>query len=45
MGIGETDIYTDPKQAKDFVDATAVDCLAVAFGTVHGGSIITSFYP
>lgn len=34
--IGETDIYTDPKQAKDFVDATAVDCLAVAFGTVHG---------
>jgi fructose-bisphosphate aldolase class II len=34
--IGETDIYTDPNQAKDFVDATAVDCLAVAFGTVHG---------
>ena len=34
--IGETDIYTDPKQAKDFVDATTVDCLAVAFGTVHG---------
>ena len=34
--IGDTDIYTDPKQAKEFVDATGVDCLAVAFGTVHG---------
>lgn len=34
--IGDTDIYTDPKQAKEFVDATNVDCLAVAFGTVHG---------
>lgn len=34
--IGDTDIYTDPKQAKEFVDKTGVDCLAVAFGTVHG---------
>lgn len=34
--IGDTEIYTDPKQAKVFVDATGVDCLAVAFGTVHG---------
>lgn len=34
--IGDTDIYTDPMQAKEFVDATNVDCLAVAFGTVHG---------
>ena len=34
--IGETNIYTDPQQAKKFVDATNVDCLAVAFGTVHG---------
>lgn len=34
--IGDTDIYTDPQQAKEFVDATDVDCLAVAFGTVHG---------
>ncbi|MGM0216469.1 class II fructose-bisphosphate aldolase [Enterococcus sp. AZ109] len=32
----ETDIYTDPKQAKEFVEATNVDCLAIAFGTVHG---------
>lgn len=29
-------IYTDPQMAKQFVDRTAVDCLAVAFGTVHG---------
>lgn len=34
--IGDTDIYTDPQQANEFVDATDVDCLAVAFGTVHG---------
>lgn len=34
--IGDTDIYTDPQQAKEFVDGTGVDCLAVAFGTVHG---------
>lgn len=30
------DIYTDPKIAKEFVEATGVDCLAIAFGTVHG---------
>ena len=29
-------IYTDPKQAKDFVDKTNVDTLAVAIGTAHG---------
>lgn len=34
--IGETDIYTNPVQAKQFVEATGVDCLAIAFGTVHG---------
>lgn len=28
--------YTDPKMAKAFVDATGVDCLAIAFGTAHG---------
>ena len=28
--------YTDPLQAKDFVDRTGVDFLAVAVGTVHG---------
>ena len=30
------DIYTDPKVAKEFVEKTGVDCLAVAFGTTHG---------
>lgn len=30
------DIYTDPEVAKDFVQKTGVDCLAVAFGTTHG---------
>lgn len=28
--------YTDPKAAKDLVDATGVDALAIAFGTAHG---------
>ncbi|WP_303867794.1 class II fructose-bisphosphate aldolase [Acetobacterium wieringae] len=28
--------YTDPEQAKSFVDATGVDALAIAFGTAHG---------
>ncbi|MCI6660398.1 MAG: class II fructose-bisphosphate aldolase [Peptoniphilaceae bacterium] len=29
-------IYTNPSDAKDFVGKTGVDCLAIAFGTVHG---------
>lgn len=29
-------IYTDPDMARDFVEQTGVDCLAIAFGTVHG---------
>jgi len=29
-------IYTDPELAKDFVDRTGVDALAVAIGTAHG---------
>lgn len=28
--------YTDPKQAKDFVDKTGVDALAISVGTAHG---------
>lgn len=28
--------YTDPDQAKDFVDRTGVDALAIAVGTAHG---------
>lgn len=29
-------IYTDPEQAKDFVEKTGIDSLAVAIGTAHG---------
>ena len=32
----ETKIYTDPQQAKAFVEATGVDALACSFGTTHG---------
>ena len=28
--------YTDPRQAKDFVERTGVDALAIAVGTAHG---------
>lgn len=31
-----TKYYTDPKQAKDFVEKTGVDALAIAVGTAHG---------
>ena len=30
------DLYTNVKQAKEFVDRTECDCLAVAIGTAHG---------
>jgi fructose-bisphosphate aldolase class II len=30
------DVYTDPDLAKDFVERTGVDVLAIAFGTAHG---------
>ena len=29
-------IYTDPDQAREFVEATGLDVLACSFGTVHG---------
>ncbi|ACM61082.1 fructose-bisphosphate aldolase class II [Caldicellulosiruptor bescii] len=32
----ETTIYTDPKEAEEFVELTQVDALAVSIGTVHG---------
>ena len=32
----DTDLYTNPEQAKDFVERTGVDALAIAIGTVHG---------
>lgn len=28
--------YTDPEDAKKFIEATGVDCLAIAIGTCHG---------
>lgn len=33
---GDASLYTDPDEAADFVQRTAVDALACAFGTVHG---------
>lgn len=32
----ETKIYTDPEQARDFVEQTGIDALACSFGTTHG---------
>lgn len=32
----KTDLYTNPLQAKEFVEKTKCDCLAVAIGTAHG---------
>lgn len=35
-GVADKSMYTEPEQAKRFVDETGVDALAVAIGTVHG---------
>lgn len=32
----DTKIYTDPNQAKEFVEASGIDALACSFGTTHG---------
>lgn len=32
----DTKIYTDPYQAKEFVEASGIDALACSFGTTHG---------
>lgn len=29
-------LYTNPKQALDFIEKTGIDCLAIAIGTAHG---------
>ncbi|MDU6522486.1 ketose-bisphosphate aldolase [Enterococcus devriesei] len=34
--FGNVDLFTNPQQAEDFIEATKVDCLAISFGTVHG---------
>lgn len=36
QGVADATLYTDPEQARDFVERTGVDCLASSFGTVHG---------
>ena len=36
VGSGDEGIYTQPEQARDFVERTGVDALAVAIGTAHG---------
>lgn len=33
---GSDAVYTDPGQARDFVERTGIDALAVSIGTVHG---------
>lgn len=35
-GTDEALLYTDPEQAREFVERTGVDCLAIAVGTTHG---------
>ena len=35
-GKAESTYYTDPKEAKYFVEQTGIDALACSFGTVHG---------
>lgn len=37
---GDTNIYTDVKQAIDFAKATGVDALAVSIGTAHGKYLV-----
>ncbi|KAJ9432651.1 MULTISPECIES: ketose 1,6-bisphosphate aldolase [Pantoea] len=36
FGEADSDKFTDPAQAADFVHATGIDCLAVAIGNAHG---------
>ena len=36
LEAGDENPYTDPQQAKEFVERTGVDSLAVAIGTAHG---------
>lgn len=35
-GADDTKIYTDPEQAKVFVEESGIDALACSFGTTHG---------
>ena len=35
-GVAETELFTDPQEARQFIEETQVDALAIAIGTVHG---------
>lgn len=35
-GTSSEDRYTDPEEAKQFVELTGIDALACSFGTIHG---------
>ncbi len=35
-GKADSQYFTDPRRAKEFVQKTKIDCLAVAIGNVHG---------
>jgi|SRR5208283_3855269 len=35
-GVAEADLFTDPQEARQFIEETKVDALAIAIGTVHG---------
>lgn len=35
-GAGDHSVYTDPAEARAFVESTGVDALAIAIGTAHG---------
>ncbi|PPF43154.1 ketose-bisphosphate aldolase [Pseudoclavibacter sp. AY1F1] len=36
QGVADETLYTEPAQAKEFVERTGVTALAASFGTVHG---------
>ncbi|MBO4596238.1 MAG: class II fructose-bisphosphate aldolase [Bacteroidales bacterium] len=40
-GRQNVDIFTDPAQAEEFIDATGADALAIAIGNLHGKYIAT----
>jgi ketose-bisphosphate aldolase len=35
-GVAEADLFTDPQEARQFIEETEVDAIAIAIGTVHG---------
>jgi len=35
-GVAEADLFTDPQEARQFIEETNIDALAIAVGTVHG---------